>query len=121
RPLRGGRHTRRETDRAAPRTRRAPARRARARRGPEGAPSSPSARLDRRLVQRPLDRGNVVARDLHFLPRPRSILGAAPEVAVPFLVDPLDTRADLDDGDVWVHRNAHVADLTRRRHENTPR
>src|SRR5438876_639657 len=119
-PPRGCRRTRRERDRAAPRTRRAPARRAGARPGRGAALPCPSARLDRGLVQRPLDGGYVVARDLHLLARQRAVLGADHEVAVAFLVDALDAGADLDHGDVRVHREAEVEDLDRRGHASLP-
>src|SRR5262249_43595103 len=105
--------TRPGTARAAPRTSRSPARRAGARPGPAGAPSCPSAHLDRRPVQRPLDGGDVVARDLHLLPGEGAVLGPDHEVAVAFLVDPLDAGTDLDHRDVRVHREAEVEDLDR--------
>src|SRR5438067_3477304 len=95
-------------------------RRAGARPGRGAALPCPSARLDRGLVQRPLDGGYVVARDLHFLARQRAVLGADHEVAVAFLVDALDAGPDLDHGDVRVHREAEVEDLDRRGHASLP-
>src|SRR5437773_3853557 len=108
------------TARAAPQTRQAPARRAGARPGPGAAPSCPSARLDRGFVQRPLDGGDVVAGDLDLLSCQRPVLGPDHEVAVAFLVDPLDARADLDDRDVRVDGEAEVEDLDRRGQAEPP-
>src|SRR5439155_16127016 len=108
------------TARAAPQTRQVPARRAGARPGPAAAPSCPSARLDRGFVQRPLDGGDVVAGDLDLLSCQRPVLGPDHEVAVAFLVDPLDARADLDDRDVRVDGEAEVEDLDRRGQAEPP-
>src|SRR5207248_11161864 len=67
-----------------------------------------------------LDGRYVVAGKFHLLARERPVLGPDHEVAVAFLVDALDAGADLDHGDVRVHREAKVEDLDRRGHASLP-